>query len=165
MGKIFLLFYLCISCTAGVLGKSPEIIQRDRLPQQHSKLACPGYGPFATLSSCFIVCDDAPCSNAVEICSQLRRDCSAVVRSSLGVQESLAGQLVELVSLAAADDPTAQHRRSCLQYGQQLAGAAVGERVARHEAANRGAVSRFVAGNGTIMFLHFRKSGGTNMAS
>ena len=156
-----LLLYLCISCSASAQGTLPgRIIERDQLPLQHSKLACPGYGPFATLSSCFIVCDDAPCSNAVETCGLLRGDCSAIVRSSRGGQGGLMGQLVELVSFAAGEDPTAQHKRSCLQYGRQLASAGVGERVARHEAAHRGAVAKFVSGNGTIMFLHFRKSGG-----
>lgn len=141
-----------------------KITARNDLPARYKKISCLGYGPFASLSECFLVCEDESCSNGIHACDALKTDCDAIVRSSDGLQLPLKGQLVELISYFSHpeteedyEEEVLQHKRSCMEYGKQLlnrTGAEMSDTV------NREAILRFVSGKGTIMFLHFRKAGG-----
>jgi hypothetical protein len=165
-----MLWVWCLVSTSVAEDKG-AIIVRDRLPQRHKRIGCPGLGPFASLGECFIICEDAACANGLRACDLLGGDCDAVVRSSHGLAEDLNGQLVELVSLFSsagavangtidADEESSQHKRSCFEYGQQLAQASVGKKMTDNDAINDKARFKFIHKNGTIMFLHLRKAGG-----
>lgn len=159
----FLILCLITSFCWCVSDTRVEIIDRDNLWERSAAMSCPGHGPFSSLGECFILCADTACSNAVEACGLMRADCKGIVRSSAGIDEDLAGQLVELVSVSVDKDPSSQQLRSCFEYGRQLETTELGRRVASYDIQNRKCVSRFTSGNGTIMFLHFRKSGGKSI--
>lgn len=161
----------CFLQPTGGHGIDGPIMERNALPARYKKVACPGFGPFASLNECFITCEDAKCSNGIMSCDMLSIDCDALVRSSHGLNLDLTGQLVELVSFFSVDsigddeysdyeEETSQHKRSCFEYGQQLANTSVGKLISSHGAMNAKARSRFTSGKGTIMFLHLRKAGG-----
>ena len=146
------------------------IRERASLSKFHSKISCPGFGPFATLNECFIMCVDEYCSNAHRACLTLSEECNTIVRSSAGLHLKLTGQLVELLLvhnttsdkslLFASNAETLQHQKSCFNYGQQLYASSLGRAVLNYSKAFFPAVKRFNKGHGAIFFLHLRKSGG-----
>ena len=136
-----------------------EIKFLDDIHRSNFKIGCPGRGPFSTVNSCVIICESDICENAKEICKELGDDCNLIVRARAGARDSLQGQAVELKRVGP-DIRSQQNKMTCLRYGKQLSGTALGKRVAESAAANQFVVNQFAARNGTMMFLHMRKAGG-----
>lgn len=124
-----------------------------------AKIGCPGYGPFASVSECMIVCEDSQCSNAIEIATH-HSYCNGILRSKKGTTDSLKGQLVELVSFKLRE-PFTQHAKSCALLGAKLIGSDLDRRLQALEETKVSPRQAFIAKNGTMMFLHSLYAGGT----
>ena len=159
-----LVLYLLLACVLPVLtGKSIDLVSRSNLSREtYWKIGCPGSGPFTTLSDCYVVCDDNNCTNAKQLCINSRISCNALIRSPKGLGEPLKGQLVELVSLNLTEfkNEAAQHRNICLEYGKRLSNTALANELRDYKKMYGEPIQRFVSGNGTLLFLHLRKTGG-----
>lgn len=133
----------------------------------YAKIGCPGGGPFASISECAIVCADSKCSNAISFASQVP-NCDGILRSSLGLEISLEGQLVELISYAYAGNKTQitiSSKESCLRYGENLMNSGLQERLNSLKEQKKRAEELFLNHQSGIMYLHMRHAGGTTLCS
>jgi hypothetical protein len=130
-------------------------------------LGCAEFGPFGTLSTCFILCSNSICSNAFDICMErMFPECDAIIRydAHLDYVSPLTSQLVQLVSLNASIDAVkAINYEKCFDLGKRLSRSPFVQSVTQWDEERKRAYDRYTKKLTAILYLHFRKNGGTTM--
>ncbi len=166
-----------------------------------------GFGVFTSISFCYIECDDALCSNAINACQSLHL-CQGVLRSDLGRsftcslthsfthlitryagrQQSITGQLARLVHFNRNNHEFKQQlqQQACFSHGRNVSQSELGRKfieLNKQKQSIIGAPSLphslthslthslihipddVKRRNGVILYVHFRKSGGSTMCN
>mmetsp|Transcript_7109 Transcript_7109/g.10601 ORF Transcript_7109/g.10601 Transcript_7109/m.10601 type:complete len:483 (+) Transcript_7109:75-1523(+) len=151
-----IVFFTGVSATSAVF----EIYGQSKF----SSIPCPGFGIFSSLKECFIICEDNQCSNAETAC-QLLDDCDTVMHFTPSVSE-MQGTLVELVTKKPKYAKVEHQIQACLKYGKRMLDTSLGKRLLKYETMKQSLRQEFhTLRNGTLLYLHFRKGGGTTMCN
>ena len=128
-------------------------------------IPCPGQGHFSSLSFCYVRCVESKCSAANDLCAKLAPLCEGGLRSERGMNASLSGQLIRLINFGNASSFSSRRAQmhSCEALGAAVSSSPLGSRVRRIQYEKEAVRKAFYAGNGTLLYLHFRKNAGSTM--